>query len=205
MHGYGKVEVEVENIFNTTHELLGRQLHTNIDRPHGYAVLNSINTWLFQERFLHTTVKQNLVVVWRTKFISSDYPAFKDSYDSAYWDLIIPILKMLGYTVMEITHRTPIREVFSLISQCKFIVAYNGMYHYIAKNLVKPMVVMGDSKIIKTHNPQAVHFFSPKKDRSERAVLDYILNIKNNFDKMNEKVIDTKRKLYPIVYGKEYG
>ena len=204
MYGYGKVLVEVENIFNTNHKLLGKQLHTNIDKPHGYAVLNNINTWLFQERFLNVKTYDKLVVVWRTKFISGNYPRFKDSYDSCYWDLIIPILKMRGYNVMEVTHRTPIREVFSLISQCKFVVAYNGMYHYIAKNLVKPMIVMGDSNIIKTHNPQAIHFYSPHKDKTARSVLDYIINIEHNLEKMNVKVVQQKIKLYPIVYGKQY-
>ena len=204
MHGYGKVDVHVDNVFNTTHKILKNQLHTNIDKPSGYAVLNNINTWLFQERFLNVKINDNLVVIWRTKFISSTYPKFKDSYDDSYWDLIIPLLKMQGYTVMEITHKTPIREVFYLISICKFIIAYNGMYHYIAKNLIKPMIVMGDSNIIKTHNPQAVHFYSPKRDKTERKILDYILNIKKNTSILIDKTISTKKTVYPIVYGKEY-
>ena len=105
---------------------------------------------------------------------------------------------------MEVTHRTPISEVFHLISRCKFIVAYNGMYHYIAKNLIKPMIVLGDSSIIKTHNPQAIHFFAPHKDETERSVLDYLRNIETNFNEMYDKVEQTKRLLYPIVYGKNY-
>jgi hypothetical protein len=204
MHGYGKVKVNVENVFNTSQDFLGGHLHSNIELPSGYAVLRGPNTWLFREQFLNVKQYDKLVVVWRTKFISSSYPKFKDSYDSSYWDLIIPILKMLGYNVVEVTHRTPISEVFYLISRCKFIVAYNGMYHYIAKNLVKPMIVLGDSSIIKTHNPQAVHFFSPKKDKSEREVLDYILNIDTNYDEMMQKVQRVKQQIYPIVYGKEY-
>lgn len=204
LHGFGKVNVVVENTHGTSHDFFNGQLHTNIDRTTGYAVLDSINTWLFQERFLNVPVIDNLVVVWRTKFIDSNYPKFKDSYDSSYWDLIIPILKMKGYNVMEVSHRTPISEVFHLISRCKFIVAYNGMYHYIAKNLIKPMIVLGDSSIIKTHNPQAIHFFAPHKDETERSVLDYVLNIENNLDEMITKVENTKRKIYPIVYGKEY-
>ena len=204
MHGFGDVEVNVQNIFNTSHDFLNGQLHMNIDRPEGYRVLQGPNTWLFQERFLNVKHNNNLVVVWRTKFIDTAYPKFKDSYDSAYWDLIIPILKMQGYTVLELTHRTPISEVFYAISTCKFIVAYNGMYHYIAKNLVKPMIVLGDSTIIRTHNPQAVHFFAPHKDKSEREVLDFLLNIKDNYQVLKNKADKVKRKIYPIVYGKEY-
>ena len=205
MHGFGQVDVDVENIFNTNHDLLNNQLHINIDRPQGYAVLHGVSTWLFKEHFLNTPVNENLVVVWRTKFIDSSYPEFKDSYDSSYWDLIIPILKMKGYTVLELTHRTPISEVFHAIASCKFIVAYNGMYHYISKNLIKPMVVLGDSSILRTHNPQAVHFFSPEKDERERDVLDFLLNIDCNLDKMIRKTERIKRNLYPIVYGKGYG
>tara|TARA_R110000868_G_scaffold30953_3_gene113856 strand:+ start:5682 stop:6299 length:618 start_codon:yes stop_codon:yes gene_type:complete len=204
MHGFGKVNLVVENIHRTSHDRFNGDLHTHIERPSGYSVLDGINTWLFAEKFLNMPVNDNLVVVWRTKFIDSTYPKFKDSYDSSYWDLIIPILKMKGYNVMEVTHRTPIAEVFHLIASCKFVVAYNGMYHYIAKNLVKPMIVLGDSSIIKTHNPQAVHFFAPHKDASERTVLDYLLNIETNIHKMQKKAIKTKRSLYPIVYGKKY-
>ena len=204
MHGYKKIDVEVENIFNTTHDFLGGQLHMNIDRPSGYSVLQGPNTWLFQERFLDLPVIDNLVVVWRTKFIDSTYPKFKDSYDSSYWDLIIPLLKMIGYNVMEVTHRTPISEVFYLISRCKFVVAYNGMYHYISKNLVKPMIVLGDSSIIRTHNPQARHYYSPNKDKTERDVLDFLLNIKQNFLKLESSARRVKTQIYPIVYGKEY-
>jgi len=201
MHGYQRVDVNVENIFNTNHDLLNNQLHINIDKPEGYAVLDSINTWLFHPKFLDLPVHDNLVVIWRTKFIDSKYPSFKDSYDSSYWDLIIPILKMKGYNVVEVSHRTPIAEVFYLISRCKFIVAYNGMYHYIAKNLVKPMIVLGDSSIIRTHNPQATHFYCPKKDKTPRDVLDYLLNIEKNYPKMLKKTERIKREVKQIVYG----
>lgn len=197
--------VEVENVFNSDQKLLNNQLHTNIDRPQGYRVLSDINTWFFQERFFDTKIYDNLVVIWRTKFISSSYPKFKDSYDSSYWDLIIPILKAQGYHVVEVCHRTPIQEVFHLIASCKFVVCYNGMYHYLAKNLVKPMIVMGDSSIIRTHNPQAVHFYSPTKDKTERTVLDFILNISDgNFNHMMKRVTKTKRLHWPHVFGKDY-
>jgi len=204
MFGYEDIPVNVENVFRSDQSLLGNQLHINIDRPQGYRVLDGINTWLFQEKYLHTKIYENLVVIWRTKFIDSDFPEFKKSYDESYWDLIIPILKMKGYTVVEVTHRTPIREVFHLIASCKFIVAYNGMYHYISKNLVKPMIVLGDSSIIKTHNPQAIHFFSPEKDPTPRYVLDVMLNIEDWLPKLIGKTTGVKKNLYKIVYDKKY-
>lgn len=191
----------MENVFNTDHSVLGKQLHTNIDRPKGYRVLSDINTWFFQKRFFETKKYKNLVVIWRTKFIGSNFPKFKDSYDSSYWDYIIPLLKLQGYHVVEVCHRTPIKEVFHLIAACQFIVCYNGMYHYLAKNLVKPMVVMGDSGIIQTHNPQAVHFFAPHKDKSEREVLDYILNIRNrNYKHMMRRVERVKKSQLHLVF-----
>ena len=158
---------------------------------------------VFREQFLNVPVIDNLVVIWRTKWIDSKYPPFKDSYDSSYWDLIIPILKMKGFNVVEVTHRTPISEVFHLISRCRFVVAYNGMYHYLSKNMVKPMIVLGNSKIIRTHNPQAIHFFAPEKDESPRTVLDYLLDIENNLPLMEFKANDVKQRLYPKIYGKK--
>lgn len=179
-------------------------LHTHIETKRGYEVLSGINSWLFNQRDMDCKQYKNLCVIWRTKFISSNYPAFKDSYDSSYWDLIIPLLKLAGFTVVEVSHRTPIREVYHLISAARLVVAYNGMYHYISKNFIKPMIVMGDSSIIKTHSPQAKHFFSPEKDKSEREILDYILNIKANLPELDQRVVDVKRKLFPLIYGKTY-
>lgn len=179
-------------------------LHTNIEAKGGYEVLRGVNSWLFNERDMDCKQYKNLVVIWRTKFIDGNYPMFKDSYDSSYWELIIPLLKLAGFTVVEVTHRTPIREVYHLISAARLVVAYNGMYHYISKNFIKPMVVMGDSGIIKTHSPQAKHFFAPEKDQSEREILDYILDIRKNLPELDHRVMKVKRKLYPIIYGKDY-
>jgi hypothetical protein len=109
---------------------------------------------------------------------------------------------MKGFNVVEVTHRTPISEVFFLISHCRFVVAYNGMYHYLSKNLIKPMIVLGNSKIIRTHNPQAIFFYSPEKDESPRTVLDYLLDIETNLPLMEFKANDVKRRLYPKIYGK---
>lgn len=202
MHDYGNIDVDVNNIFNADTSFLNGALHSGIENKFGYRVLHNINTWFFREQFLNVPVIDNLVVIWRTKWIDSKYPPFKDSYDSSYWDLIIPILEMKGFNVVEVTHRTPISEVFYLISRCKFIVAYNGMYHYLAKNMIKPMIVLGNSKIIRTHNPQAIHFYSPEKDDSPRTMLDYLLDIETNLPLMEFKANDVKRRLYPKIYGK---
>lgn len=205
MHGYSTVDVNVENVYNSDQSIMpGNDLHAGINGPDGYRVLDSINTWLFQERFLHAKTYKNLVVIWRTTFVRTTFPEFKKSYDDSYWDLIIPILKMQGYTVIEVDYRTPIREVFHLIASCTFVLAYNGMYGYLAKNLIKPSIILGDSGILRTHNPQAVNFFSPSKDETERTLLDYLLNIKDNLIVMQDKTERVKRKVYPIVYGKEY-
>jgi hypothetical protein len=202
MHGLDKVDVEVNNIFDADTSFLEGALHSGIENKFGYRVLHNVNTWLFREQFLNVPVIDNLVVIWRTKWIDSKYPPFKDSYDASYWDLIIPILKMKGFNVVEVTHRTPISEVFFLISRCRFVVAYNGMYHYLSKNLIKPMIVLGNSKIIRTHNPQAIFFYSPEKDESPRTVLDYLLDIETNLPLMEFKANDVKRRLYPKIYGK---
>lgn len=205
MHGFGSVDVSVTNIFNAEDiPIKGRDLHSGIERPDGYATLSNVNTWLFQERYLQVPIHEKLVVVWHPKLIRTDMPSFKKSYDQSYWDLIIPLLKSLGYTVCEIDYRTPIREAFYLISRCRFVVAYNGVFHYLSKNLCKPMIVMGDSGILKTHNPQAKHFFAPHKDETERTLLDYIINIEENLVELDTKVDETKSMVYPVVYGKEY-
>lgn len=205
MHKFGAVDVSVTNIFNATDiPIPGNDLHSGIERPEGYSTLSNINTWLFQERYLNTPTIEKLVVVWHPKLIRTDMPSFKKSYDQSYWDLIIPLLKSLGYTVCEIDYRTPIREAFYLISKCRFVVAYNGVFHYLSKNLCKPMIVMGDSGILKTHNPQAKHFFAPHKDETERSLLDYILNIEENLVELDTKVSETKSIVYPVIYGKEY-
>lgn len=205
MHGFGKVDLSITNIFEADNiPIPGNDLHSGIERPTGYTSLTNINTWMFRESLVDAPVNENLVVMWHPKLIRTDMPSFKKSYDDSYWDIIIGILKAKGYTVKEVDYRTPIREVLYVMTKCRFVIAYNGVYHYLAKNLIKPMIAMGDSGIMKTHSPHAKHFFAPHKDETPRTLLDYVLNIEENLVELDAKVIDTKKLVYPVVYGKEY-
>ena len=49
------------------------------------------------------------------------------------------------------------------IATCKATVSYEGMWHYIAKNYHKPMIVMSADVITQLHTPNALSF-SKQKD-----------------------------------------
>ena len=62
------------------------------------------------------------------------------------------------------------------------------------------MIVMGDSSIIQMHNPQAIWWRHPSKDKSEREILDYIMNIKSkNLKKMQKKAQSAKTKIMSAI------
>lgn len=109
--------------------------------------------WSFNDYFNKETKK---VVIWRTLFNAETPRAWKRLVTNDEWDNAIDILQSLGYHVEELSYRTPVREAHYHIKTCEFVVCYDGMWHYIAKNYWKPMIVASRSGITKVHTPHAL-------------------------------------------------
>ena len=114
---------------------------------------SSAPTWRFINEFeefnpLHglwypkdqLTTEKGLVVQWSSKHNLS-FPGYgKDPlYD--HWDQIVRNLKAEGYNVVEVTYRTPIKEIMDVMMRCEFGIGYEGMVHQFFKFLWKPLIV----------------------------------------------------------------
>lgn len=80
------------------------------------------------------------VVVWTSRY-NLDFPGVDK--DPAYycWEDIIQKVRNAGYQPIEVTYRTPVKEVVSLINECAFGIGYDGLVHQLFKFLWKPLIV----------------------------------------------------------------
>jgi len=72
------------------------------------------------------------------------------------WQRLADRLTDFGWDIVEIDYRTPISEAMYHIRTCECCLSYEGMWHYIAKNLFKPHVVISTAGISSWHTPAAV-------------------------------------------------
>ena len=169
---YDKDAVRMNHILNSTDTEITSLRHRGFQRLRSpLAVLDGLPSWVFRKDIWCEPV-ENKVVFWRPLF-NKDIPrGWKRTYSNDDWERIIQILKRKGFNPVELTYRTPVREAMYHIRTCRFCIFYDGMWQYIAKNLCKPVIALGDSGILETHNPQGVHFFKP--DDPKRDLFDYL-------------------------------
>lgn len=156
--------VIVNHIFNSKDDDLHEQRFRGfqrIDKKRG-AVFSGLNSWIFRED-LFVPPKENKVVIWKPFKNATPARLWKRSFREKDWRKVENhyLRQKHGYDVVELSYRTPIREAFYHISTCKFVVCYDGMWHYITRNFMKPAVVFGNNGVIKNHNPNAVLFETP--------------------------------------------
>lgn len=126
--------------------------------------------WLFDERYIKKE-KEYKVVIWRSLFNANEPRWWKRLTN----DKVIPLLKQQDLDVIELDYRTPISEVFYHISECDFVVGYDGMWHYIARNFLKPMLIISSERFTKYHNPHAWQV----SNGEEHNYMDFIRDLFN--------------------------
>ena len=132
------------------------------------------NSWWFRESS-YLPVDENKIVVWRPTFnaeVARDWKLLINHYE---WDKILDNYRALGYNIVELCYRTNIREAMYHINTCKFTISYDGMWHIIARNFWKPMIVLSRSVITEFLTPWALML-------NEKDIFHYT----RNFD-MNKK------------------
>ncbi len=113
------------------------------------------NDWIFREdSFLD--IVSNKIVFWRPTFNAETPRTWKRQLTNNDWDVIIDKLKSHGFQMVELTYRTPIREAMWHISTCRQVICYDGMWHYVAKNFCKPLIVISEEGVTKYHTKYAV-------------------------------------------------
>lgn len=86
------------------------------------------------------SVESGLVVFWSSKH-NLKFPGYPKDPLYDHWDNIVLDLTRLGYQVVEVTYRTPIREAMELMCRCEFGIGYEGMIHQLFKFLWKPIII----------------------------------------------------------------
>lgn len=149
------------------------------------------SNWIFREDAFRKTDKRK-VVIWRPTFNAEVPRTWKRSLTHEEWDDIISLLRQGGLNIVELTYRTPISEAMYHISTCRQIVCYDGMWHYIARNFCKPMIVMSSEGITSYHTPQAIK--TNKKEDNPRNIYYWFSSISNLLGESKQKAVDYEKR-----------
>jgi len=113
------------------------------------------NSWLFRKNTFKPR-DQKKVVIWRPLFNAEIPRRWKRKLTNSDWEGIIKNVSRQGMNITELTYRTPIREALYHIATARLVICYDGMWHYIAKNLATPMIVCSEEGVTKYHTPNAI-------------------------------------------------
>jgi hypothetical protein len=99
--------------------------------------------------------KKNKIICWTPHYNAEPPRKWKRFLDADDWSDIISKLQWNGWEFVELTYRTPVEEAYKHIQECDFIVCYDGMWHFIARNFSKPLFIPSWEGITKWNTPQA--------------------------------------------------
>lgn len=150
------------------------------------------SNWIFREDAFRD-IDKNKIVIWRPTFNAEVPRTWKRRLTNDDWDDIISSLRQAGLYVVELTYRTPVSEALYHISTCRLILSYDGMWHYIARNLCRPMVVVSDEGITKYHTPNCIRA-NPDKNQ-DRNIFWWVDNIREMLGHSKKKAIDFEQKM----------
>lgn len=159
--------------------------------------------WIFKpESFVE---KKKKIVIWTPTYNTQAPRTWKRFLTDDDWYDIIKLLSWEGWILTELTYRTPIEEAFNHIAEADFIVCYDGMWHYIARNFGKPMFVPSWEGITKYNTPNAIqrphlnikdYELDNLKEKSRSEVLNWFSgDFKPSMDEMKIKSKDYLRKI----------
>jgi hypothetical protein len=145
------------------------------------------SSWFFRDD-CQLPIDEHKVVFWRPTFnaeVPRDWKLLLSHYD---YDKILSMLSYQGLDhAVELTYKTPISEAMYHINTAKLVLCYDGMWHYIAKNFYKPMIVISRSAVTKFNTPHCIML-------SEKDIFHYMRNwdkVKSReilFDKLKEEL-----------------
>ena len=184
--------VTVTHLFNQTE---GRYYYNDYDKRHKrnknrFSFSDNCYTdapgettpdseWVFFKDALdHPMYNSKKVVIWRPLFNAEEPRTWKRLLTNDVWDGIIAKLRRAGLHVCELTYRTPISEAMFHLATCRQVICYDGMWHYIGKNLCRPMIVVSEEGITTYHTPDAVKIsHNPDKVNSVKKLFTTLHDI----------------------------
>jgi len=153
------------------------------------------NDWMFREDAKKDAV-ENKIVIWRSTFNAETPRTWKRLFTNDDWCVIIEHLKTNGYDVVELTYRTPVREAMYHISTCRQVICYDGMWHYMAKNFCKPMIVISDEGVTKYHTNYALR--ASHDSTVNGNIWHWIYNIDDMLSKTKRKAVKFENEMKRI-------
>lgn len=145
--------VHVTPVFNSVDTKLYKQFYQGITRRKQSELYRY---WSFDPT-IEVTSEPRKIVIWRPTFnAAQQLSGYKMPLLDHEWQRFMDRLEDFGYNITEIGYRTPISEAMYHIRTCECCISYEGMWHYVAKNFYKPMIVFSSSSITKWHTPHAV-------------------------------------------------
>ena len=150
------------------------------------------SNWIFREDAFRD-IDKNKIVIWRPTFNAEVPRTWKRRLTNDDWDDIISSLRQAGLYVVELTYRTPVSEALYHISTCRLILSYDGMWHYIARNLCRPMVVVSDEGITKYHTPNCIRA-NPDKNQ-DHNIFWWVDNIREMLGHSKKKAIEFEQRM----------
>ena len=179
-------EVNINHVFNSDHYSLyfKKFLHFQEqgERLKGEKRPSNIKTNDWHFRDIDIPVVDKKITIWHSALNSELPRPFKRTFNLEEWDHLKRVLEIQGYSVTFIDYRTPIREVLYHIGSCECIICYEGMWHYIARNMSKPMIVLTKDLITGFHTPNALKYKVRKVLQHE---ISYFYDVEN-------KIIEAK-------------
>jgi len=185
-HFYKKdfCDVKIKHVFNCDDTQLWvdrhQGLHRRMLKKNSYSF--KYNDWTFAD-WCRKKVIPKKIVMWNQTGNANLPRPYKRPFGREEWTLAKDLMDMQGYDVVEIDYRTPIREAFWHINTCECTVSYEGMWHYVAKNFQKPMIVLTKDIITKHHTPNAMIYQVPKR-------LEHKIEYFYRFDKKVQRAKD---------------
>ena len=154
--------VEVKHVYDSkdskVYKDITRGPSERLIRASRLASLGANNFWHFREdcHLKPLDSDQNKVVFWRDTFNADIVRPWKRLIDHHGWDRVMNNFQVNGYEPIELTYRTPVREAMYHINTAKFVMCYDGLWHYVAKNFHKPLIVLSRSSVTRLHTPEAL-------------------------------------------------
>ncbi len=129
------------------------------------------------------------IVFWTPTYNSEPPRSWKRFLTNDDWWGIIKLLRREGWILQELTYRTPIKEAYEKIQNADYVLCYDGMWHYIAGQLGKPMFIPSWEEITGYACPQVV--CRPNRDEAMQFITTFT---EEGRHQMIEKAIHIKRK-----------
>lgn len=132
--------------------------------------------WLFEAKEFKTAKPKKIVVFNSSKNAEPPRRWKRFVTDEEWNNLIKKMRDEWGYNVIELTYRHPIETAYRQIQNCDAVISYDGMWHWIARNFCKPMIIPSYEGITSYATPNAL------KAKDSKTFHDW-LQSKEHFEK----------------------